>query len=152
MSKKIWISLAFIAFLSISNSAISRQKDEAYTDNTNPENQAQESIQAEPTSSTPTLTESSSTDTGDKDKLFLLTLESSASWEANKVLEKVPDYKKIAFAKEACQGFSKGMSFEDFATRVALIYGNNLTVAEIAGRLVGAGVGAYCPEYSYKVQ
>ena len=151
-AKKIWMSLAFIAFLSISTSAISHQKDEAYTDNTNTENQAQASIQAEPTSSTPTLAESSSTDTEDKDQLFLLTLESSASWEANKVLEQIPDYQKIAFGKEVCQSFSEGMTFEDFATRVALTYGNNLTVAELAGRLVGAGVGAYCPEYSYKVQ
>jgi hypothetical protein len=44
------------------------------------------------------------------------------------------------------------MTFEDFATKVALGSGNNPTVLEIAGRLVGAGVGTYCPEYSYKVQ
>jgi hypothetical protein len=102
MSKKVWVSLAFVAFLSISTSAISQQKDEAYTDKTNTENQSKESIQTEPIRSTPTLTESSSTDKEDKDQLFLSTLKSSASQEANNVLEKIPDYKKIAFGKEVC--------------------------------------------------
>lgn len=152
MSNKIWLILCAVTFIVVSGSIIRNHQDEAIASDSSQNNQSSTTIESNSQENSAPSAKASSTETEDKDQLFLSTLESSASHEANKVLEQIPDYKKVAFGKEACQSFSEGMSFEDFALKVALTYGNNSTMAEIAGRLVGAGVGAYCPEYSDKVQ
>jgi hypothetical protein len=147
-TKKIWISLACVAFLSISVSAISQQKDEAYADNTNTENQ---SIQTESTSSTQTLIEPSATATEDKDTRFLSALESTLSMATKESIQQIPDSTKIAAGNVVCESFSKGVTYEEFAIMIIQKYGTSASTTELAGALIGAGVSVYCPEYSYKL-
>jgi hypothetical protein len=151
MSNKIWLILCAVTFIVVSGSIIRNHQDKVIADNSSQDNQSSTTIKSNSQENLPASVKASSTDTEDKDQRFLSVIDSSASSEAKKVLEQIPDYKKIAFGKEVCQNFSKGMSFQDFAIKVAQTSGNDSTTAEIAGRLAGAGVGAYCPEYSYKV-
>jgi hypothetical protein len=151
MSDKIWLSICAVAFLVVSGSVVKAYQDGAFADNSSQNNQPSTTIKPNSQANSPASVDPSSTAPEDRDQRFLSAVESSASWEANRVLEQIPDHKKIAFGKEVCRSFSEGMSFEDFAMKVAQNYDSSSTTVEIAGRLVGAGVGAYCPEYSDKL-
>lgn len=86
-----------------------------------------------------------------KDFIFLAALSQSASQKSKAWAEELPDSTKIELAKNACTVFSRGVTFDEVALATIGIVGNDPTTLKYIGNLIGAGIAAYCPEYSYKL-
>ncbi len=86
-----------------------------------------------------------------EDFIFFATLSQSASQEAKAWGEELPNSAKIELAKSACTTFSKGVSFNQVALATIALIGNDQTALKYVSNIIGAGVAAYCPEYSSKL-
>jgi hypothetical protein len=94
---------------------------------------------AEDATDPPASDSSSSLDPDTLDQLYLSTVREGAPTFAG-----IPDATLIEFGEAVCTGFDNGRSFSELAT-MGLDSGlNNIDL----GFTMGAGVAAYCPEYS----
>ena len=151
--QKIWLSVAALSFTVISGSVIAYSlRNGAYADNSSTEsNQLNTQTPSNASGSKTTSLTSSNTEGIDKNQRFLLGLESSISSETKTLVKDIPDSQKIMAGEKICQAFAQGITFNDLAIAFTQKYGSNPKYAEYAGALIGASVGAYCPEHAGKL-
>lgn len=87
----------------------------------------------------------------DKEFLFLAGVEASASAEEKAWAEGVSDQNKVKMAKSACGAFGRGVSFERMVLELYKQTKGNRVGTIYTSRVIGAGVGAFCPEHLSKI-
>lgn len=107
-------------------------------------------VASEPVESTSVSSSTASSDSS-KDDLFLAAIETVASPEGKAWASDVTSGAKISLAHNACEAFSRGVTFQQVAALAYAQVGNNSTGLRYMGQVIGAGVAVYCPEYRSKL-